>query len=531
MTPQLDTLLAGYLDLRWHLNPVQATAAGRHEHDGTFARYDRTSVREHAAALRSFTSALEEAEADTLDDEIDRTAALHFARHDLLVLERERPFARNAAMHVGHALNGLWLLLARQGIPDELRAAALLSRLRALPAFLQAAADALAEPSAVFLESASRVIPGGLALIRDGMDAADIDLSSLDASELVGARAGAEAALLEFGDWLALAEERADASFAIGRELFDRKLHTGLMIRESADELFRYGERLVAETRVELERAAEVLAPGMHWRELAERLRADRPTRESAVDEYAAAMRAAREFAVGRGLVDDPSAELRVIPTPDFLRSLIPFAAYQGPGAFESDQTGIFFVTLGEPGEPWRLHCRAELPSTALHEGVPGHHAQVVVANRSPRHVRRVLTTPAAQEGWALYCESLMADAGFIASPEERFFQLHHLLWRALRIVLDVALHTRGMTVQAAAAVLEQELGMDAPTAMAEARRYCAYPTYQLSYAVGRREILALRDDVRRARGSAFSLPDFHRELLSYGALPTALARWGMGLA
>ncbi len=72
---------------------------------------------------------------------------------------------------------------------------------------------------------------------------------------------------------------------------------------------------------------------------------------------------------------------------------------------------------------------------------------------------------------------------------------------------------------------------MDAPTAMAEARRYCAYPTYQLSYAVGRREILALRDDVRRARGSAFSLPDFHRELLSYGALPTALARWGMGLA
>jgi uncharacterized protein (DUF885 family) len=61
--------------------------------------------------------------------------------------------------------------------------------------------------------------------------------------------------------------------------------------------------------------------------------------------------------------------------------------------------------------------------------------------------------------------------------------------------------------------------------------RYCAYPTYQLCYALGRREILRLRDDAREARGAMFSLRAFHDELLTYGALPTPLARWGMGLA
>ena len=82
-----------------------------------------------------------------------------------------------------------------------------------------------------------------------------------------------------------------------------------------------------------------------------------------------------------------------------------------------------------------------------------------------------------------------------------------------------------------AAQVLQNELGFDAASAEAEARRYCAYPTYQLCYAVGRRDILQLRDDARAAQGAAFSLAGFHDELLGYGALPTALARWGMGLA
>jgi uncharacterized protein (DUF885 family) len=154
---------------------------------------------------------------------------------------------------------------------------------------------------------------------------------------------------------------------------------------------------------------------------------------------------------------------------------------------------------------------------------------QIVTGNKLKRKVRRILATPATREGWALYCESLMAEEGFL-EPPQRFFQAHHLLWRALRIIIDVSLHTRGMTWQQASQIMQDELGFEAKLADAEARRYCAYPTYQLCYAVGRREILQLRDDARKARGGKFALPAFHEELLAYGSYPTALARWGMGL-
>jgi uncharacterized protein (DUF885 family) len=100
-----------------------------------------------------------------------------------------------------------------------------------------------------------------------------------------------------------------------------------------------------------------------------------------------------------------------------------------------------------------------------------------------------------------------------------------------VRVILEVSLHTKRMSMEDAAARLRDELGFEPHIAAAEAKRYCAYPTYQLCYAVGRRDILALRDDLRRVRAEEFSLASFHEELLQYGALPTALARWGMGLA
>ncbi|MGQ0713144.1 MAG: DUF885 domain-containing protein [Gemmatimonadaceae bacterium] len=529
MSDRLADVLEGYLDLRWRINPVEGTYVGRTEFDTDLPRFDAGSVREYIAALRAYTASLEEAEAASLDDEIDRTAALHAARHDLLMLERERPHAHNPAYALLQALNAVHLLLVRDTGDASHRTSALLSRVRALPQFFDEASEALTDPRSVFFDTARAMIKGGVSLLRDGL--AHVAREASDPGAFADARDDAIAALHGYADSLATKEERADTALGIGRELFDVKLHTAHMIRENADELLRFGERLRGEAVTELERLAGEIRPGVAWRDLVRALREDRPAGETAVGEYAAAMEAARAFAVERSLMTIPEGDLVVTPTPDFLRAIIPFAAYQGPAAFNGDGRGTFFVTLPPRGEPWRLHCRAELASTALHEGVPGHHLQIVTASRLPRVVRRVLSTPAAQEGWALYCETLMAEEGFIRDPAARFFQVHHLLWRALRVILDVSLHTKGMGVDTAASILREELSIDEGAARAEAVRYCAFPTYQLCYALGRREILRLRDDARAARGAAFSLRAFHDELLGYGALPTPLARWGMGLA
>ena len=523
--------MSGYIDMRWRLNPVEATFHGVYEFDGQFAAYDAESVREQIAALVAFESAIEGAEAETLAEEIDRTAVLSSLRHDVLLLERERPFARNPAHHLWHAVNGIFLLLARRPADSAERAASLLARLHALPAFLETAAAVLTEPDAIFVGMAASMIPGAVSLIEDGLDDPALDLTMLDPLELDRARVVAVESLESFAVALAQMESRAGENFAIGRDLFDRKLHTAHMIAENADELLRFGERLRVSAIAELEQIALEIDPHAPWQTIASRLRDDMPTPETAIDEYRAAMEASRHFTITRDLMPVPDATLDVVPTPSFLRPLIPLAAYQGPGAFDPVQRGLFLVTLPENGESWSVHCRAELPSTALHEGIPGHHLQMSLGNQLASIPRRVLSTPAAREGWALYCESLMVEMGFLDSAAERFFQAHHLLWRAVRVILDVSLHTKGMSMEEAAARLRDELGFEAHIAEAEAKRYCAYPTYQLCYAVGRRDILALRDDLRRARMDEFTLASFHEELLQYGALPTALARWGMGLA
>ncbi len=119
-------------------------------------------------------------------------------------------------------------------------------------------------------------------------------------------------------------------------------------------------------------------------------------------------------------------------------------------------------------------------------------------------------------EGWALYCEQLMEEAGYYRARASRLFRLVNLLWRAVRIVLDVGLHTRGMTAAEAVDYMVDHLPIERPSAEAEVRRYCAWPTYQLCYAVGRREIAPARARrIASAAGASFRTRRFHDELLS----------------
>jgi hypothetical protein len=240
VTGTLPGIFDGYLDLYWRMHPEEASHAGRHELDGMYSRFDAESLRAQIAALTSYTLVLEEAPADSLAEEIDRTAVLQDARHQLLILERERPFARNPAYHLTLALSGIHLLLARNDEDPPRRAAALLERLRALPEFLASAAQTVTEPARPLVALASAMVPGGLSLIQSGLDDEAVDLSSLDPAELATARDGAIAALRTFSDELVALEENArDGGFAIGRDLFDRKLHTAHLIRENAEELLR----------------------------------------------------------------------------------------------------------------------------------------------------------------------------------------------------------------------------------------------------------------------------------------------------
>jgi uncharacterized protein (DUF885 family) len=524
-----------FFDLYWHLDPVAATQAGVAGHDDRYGRYSAAALAPHLAALKSISSALEETSVADLQDEIDRTALLNEIRVMLRRFEKIKPQSTNPEFWLSHLLGGLHhLLLSADRTPAD-KALAAIGRLEDIPAFLDDVRATLEEPVRVFVETAVRMTDGGRLLIKE-LAAALGSQAPMHAARLDAAAEAARKALSKFDSNLERWLEMGSEHFAIGEEDFNFLLHYQHALRDTAPELWRYGLRLKEEIEADLVRLAQKL-DGKPWPELVDQLRSDHPGPNELVDAYAKEMARARDFVAQKALAPIPTAPLGVIPTPAFMRPVIPYAAYDSPGAYSRDRTGWFYVTVPDPRLPkdkqeriLRDHCRYELAATALHEGYPGHHLQLVIAKEQPSHVRKNLWTPLTVEGWALYCEDMMGEEGFYASDQELFFQRVHLLWRAMRILLDVGLHTRGMTREEAVNQMVNELHVERSNAEAEVRRYCAWPAYQLCYAVGRRELLRLRDDFRQVRGNAFTLRSFHDAVLPYGGLPVALIRWGLGL-
>ena len=535
--PTVDDLCRSYLDLKYHFDPAAASGAGLVVHDGRLGRFDTETVRAQMAALRAVAGAAEELEVGDVQEEIDRTALLGELRNVTFRWEKERPHIRNPSYWLNHLFQAHYAVLSRRSTATEGSGLTVLERLETVPEFLETARGTVSEPPPVFVEQALIMLGGGgQLLVKVVAQAAKREPALRERLEAAGKKA--LEALTRFG--AALRDEiepSADPlSFAIGEEQFGRRLQYEHALASGASELWRYGLRLMEETEARLVALAAEMGP-TPWRELVDRMRSDAPSGD-VLEAYRGELERARRFVVERDLVSVPSAPVDIVPTPEFLVSLVPFAAYEPPPIYLGDQRGRFYVTPPDPtlspeayAQQLRGHCRHAIPAMVVHEAYPGHHLQLVTAQGLGSEVRRHLWTPVMVEGWALYCEQLMEEAGFYQSVNERLFRLVNLLWRAVRIVLDVGLHTRGTSPAEAVDYMVEHLPIERSGAEAEVRRYCAWPTYQLCYAVGGREILRLRDSYRDEAGAAFSLRTFHDTLLRYGGLPISLARWGMDLA
>ena len=535
--PTVDDLCRSYLDLKYHFDPAAASGAGLVTHDGRLGRFDTETVRAQMAALRAVTGAVEELEVEDLQEEIDRTALLGELRNVTFRWEQEKPHVKNPSYWLNHLFQAHYAVLSRCSAVTAGRGLSVLERLEAVPEFLETARRTVNEPPSVFVEQALIMLGGGGQLLAEVVaQTAKKEPALRERLEAAGEKA--LEALARFG--AALRDEiepSADPlSFAIGEEQFSRRLHHEHALVSGAPELWRYGLRLKEETEAQLEALAAEMGP-TPWRELVDRMRGDAPSGD-VLEVYKQELERAHRFVIDRDLVSAPSGPVDIVPTPEFLVSLVPFAAYEPPPIYLGEQRGRFYVTRPDPTLPpeayaqqLRGHCRHAVPAMVAHEAYPGHHLQLVTAQQLGSEVRRHLWTPVMVEGWALYCEQLMEETGFYGSVNERLFRLVNLLWRAVRIVLDVGLHTRGMSPAEAVDYMVEHLPIERASAEAEVRRYCAWPTYQLCYAVGRREILRLRDTYREEAGAAFSLRQFHDTLLRYGGLPVSLARWGMDLA
>jgi uncharacterized protein (DUF885 family) len=193
-------------------------------------------------------------------------------------------------------------------------------------------------------------------------------------------------------------------------------------------------------------------------------------------------------------------------------------SAEYNPGTPDGSRPGIFYVPILDP----KTFNYTGMETLFLHEAIPGHHYQIALQyeNEDLPKFRRFLWYGAYGEGWALYTESLGKELGLYTDPYQQFGNLGDEIHRAIRLVVDVGIHTKGWTREQAIQYMLDNEAISEEGAIAEIERYMAIPAQALSYKIGQLKIMELRDKAERSLGEKFSLAQFHDEVLRYGCLP-----------
>jgi uncharacterized protein (DUF885 family) len=213
-----------------------------------------------------------------------------------------------------------------------------------------------------------------------------------------------------------------------------------------------------------------------------------------------------------------PRAVCEVHRVPVFKEATAPGAYYEG-ASMDGTRPGVFYANLRDMNEV----AKWSMPTLAYHEGVPGHHWQISVAQelKGLPQFRKVIPFTAYMEGWALYAEWLAKEAGWYANdPFGDLGRLQAELFRAVRLVVDTGIHEKRWTREQAINYMRDKTGMGEQEVTAEIERYIVAPGQACAYKVGMLKIQELRARAQRQLGAKFDQREFHDVILRNGALP-----------
>lgn len=326
--------------------------------------------------------------------------------------------------------------------------------------------------------------------------------------------------------WLQDLLPKATSEWALGREKFEKLVK----IRDlglNSEQILKLGLKYLEELKQKREQLAKQISPGKSVQEVLKSIEDNSPkTFEDALAFTKKTMEEARRFIQEKKLVTVyPEDVLMVEETPAFIAPVIPFAAMMMPAKFDKPQIGVYIVTrpknLADLGS--HLNYRS-IRNTAVHEAFPGHYLQGALSNRGS-FIRLLADGPETVEGWAHYCEEMMAEKGFNADLETRLVQVNDIIWRAVRIIVDVKLSRGEMSFDEAVNMLVRETGMTKDAATAEVKRYTQTPSYPMSYLLGKHLILQLKEELKSKMGRTFDERAFHDTIAANGYLPIAILR------
>jgi uncharacterized protein (DUF885 family) len=548
------TLSKRWLDGVMRENPVWATRLGDHRFDGELDDLSAAGRHRRLTFNKQVLRELEAIDSSKLtpEDQVDAAILRNELRGTIWDLATDASWAWNPLDYSDLAGSAIYGLVARDYAPWSERLVAVASRMEKIPALLAQARRNLdlARVPKIHAETLAKRNAGIASLVDEFVVPKRDQLSGRELVRLDDAIAGLRKAVDEHQQWIEnVLVPNAQGNFRIGRERYDEKLAFALDSSLGRDEIRRRAESEIVRVRGRMYQIARTLLQGKRGalalpdspsaprqqeaiEAALELAYIDHPKREELVNAARQTLADVTRFTREKDLVTLPDDPVKVILMPEFQRGVA--GAYcDSPGPLDRGQPTYFALSpipdswSAEQAESFlREYNTRMLHLLSIHEGMPGHYLEGAHSNQHPSVLRAVLRSGMFAEGWAVYAENMMADAGYLdGDPLFRLVQLKFYLRSVANALLDQGVHVDGWTRERAMDLMVRQTFQQEREADGKWVRAQLTATQLPTYFVGAQEQFDLRKSVEEREGADFSLKRYHDAVLSYGAPPVRYVR------
>ena len=542
--------LEGWLQL----SPVSATQIGEHKYDGELDDLSAAGRQKGLAFSKKILAELDATDTAALsrENQVDAAILRNQLQYDIWTAETLQSWAWDPQVYNNVAGGAIYGLMAREfaPLPERLKSAA--ARMQKIPALLAQARENLdpARVPKVHAETVAKQNAGILSIVDTFITPNLKDLPEADRAQAEAAIDGLKKAVAEHQAWLdKTLVPNAKGDFRIGQTLYDQKLQFALLSSLSRADIKQRAEGELKRVREEMYGIARTVlkdkpgAPALPETPTADEQQkaieaalelayAERPARDKVVPDAEAALAQATEFVRKHDLVTLPDAPVEIIEMPEFQRG-VAVAYCDSPGPL--DKNLKTFYAVSPIPEEWdqkqvdsflREYNSRMIHLLSIHEGTPGHYLEGWHSAKFPSTLRAVLRSGMFAEGWAVYTEKMMADAGYLDNdPLFRLVQMKFYLRTIANAILDQGVQVDGWTREQAMDLMVRQTFQQEREAAGKWTRAQLTSAQLPTYFVGVQEHFDMRKAAEAKLGAQFNLKAYHDQVLSYGAPPVRFVR------
>lgn len=524
----------------WKINPVWASGVGYHKLDSVLVIPDAT---EHKIELDFAHAQLDSLKQFNLEDLSDNNKTdfqmiknqLESSIFNITELKsfEWNPAEYNVCGAFAEILNGKY-------DTPEIRLHAFNLKMNAIPAYYEAAKKNIKNPTLEHTELAIAQNLGGSSVFEGDLNTAlkKSKLSAAEKKEILEKAQTAVKAITDYANWLKNQPNKTPRSFRLGAALYAKKFNFEIQSGYSADEIYK----IAIDHKKDLHDKMFVLADKL-WtkykgsepkpankldliKQVIDKISLQHTTPEKFQSEIEKQIPELTAYVKAKDLLYiDPSKPLVVRKEPAYMAG-VAGASVSSPGPYDKNANTYYNVgsmagwTVENAESYLREYNNYILQILNIHEAIPGHYTQMVYSNQSPSIIKSILGNGAMVEGWAVYTERMMLESGYKNSDEMWLMYYKWNLRTTCNTILDISVHTKNMSKEAAIDLLTKEAFQQQAEADGKWKRVTLSQVQLCSYFTGYTEIYNLREELKKQEGDKFNLKKFHEKFLSYGSAP-----------